>query len=161
MPGIVSRAAAHKGCSFVEIIQNCIVYNDGAFDSFAEKDVKDEQQLELVHGKPMIFGKAKNKGIRFNPKTMSLEIVTIGENGITADDIIVHDETNRMLAVMLCQLEPPNFPVPIGVIYNNPAPQPYETAVWAQIATAKEKLKGKPADLNAMLRKGATWTVAG
>ncbi len=161
MPGIVARAAAHKGCSFVEIIQNCIVYNDGAFDSFAEKDVKDEQQLELVHGKPMIFGKAKNKGIRFNPKTMSLEIVTIGENGITADDIIVHDETNRMLAVMLCQLEPPNFPVPIGVIYNNPAAQPYETAVWAQIATAKEKLKGKPADLNAMLRKGATWTVAG
>ncbi len=161
MPAVLGRAAAHKGCSFVEIIQNCIVYNDGAFDSFAEKDVKDEQQLELVHGKPMIFGKAKNKGIRFSPKTMSLEVVTIGENGITADDIIVHDETNRMLAVMLCQLEPPNFPVPIGVLYNNPAEKPYESAVWTQIAAAKEKLKGKPADLNAMLRKGATWTVAG
>jgi 2-oxoglutarate ferredoxin oxidoreductase subunit beta len=159
MPAVLSRAAAHKGCSFVEIIQNCIVYNDGAFDSFAEKDVKDDQQLELQHGKPMIFGKAKNKGIRFNPKSMSLEVVTIGENGITAADIIVHDETNRMLAVMLCQLEPPNFPVPIGVLYCNPA-KSYEDAVWAQMAAAKEKLKGKPADLNAMLRKGATWTVA-
>jgi 2-oxoglutarate ferredoxin oxidoreductase subunit beta len=160
MPAVLARAAAHKGCSFVEIIQNCIVYNDGVFDSFAEKDVKDEQQLELAHGKPMIFGKARNKGIHFNPKTMSLEAVTIGENGITADDIVVHDETNRMLAVMLCQLEPPNFPVPIGVLYNNPAEKAYENAVWAQIATAKEKLKGQPADLNAMLRKGATWTVA-
>src|SRR5262249_20220652 len=127
--------------------------------SFAEKDVKEEQQLELQHGKPMLFGKDKKKGIRFNPKTMSLEVVTIGENGITADDILVHDETNRMLAVMLCQLEPPALPVPMGVIYCNPA-KTYEDAVWTQVAQAKEKLKGKPADLNAMLRKGATWTVA-
>ena len=160
MPAIVARAQAHKGCSFVEIIQNCIVYNDGAFDHFAEKDVKDEQQLELQHGKPMLFGKGKTKGIRFNPKSMSLEVVTIGENGITADDIIVHDETNRMLAVLLCQLEPPNFPVPIGVLYCNPA-KPYDEAVTTQNAAAKERLKGKPADLNAMLRRGATWTVAG
>jgi 2-oxoglutarate ferredoxin oxidoreductase subunit beta len=159
MPGVLSRAAAHKGCSFVEIIQNCIVYNDGAFDSFAEKDVKDDQQLELQHGKPMIFGKAKNKGIHFNPKSMSLEVIEIGKDGKTLDDVIVHDETNRMLAVMLCQLEQPNFPVPIGVLYCNPA-KAYEDAVWGQIATAKEKLMGKPADLNAMLRKGATWTVA-
>ena len=121
--------------------------------------MKDEQQLEFHHGKPMIFGKAKNKGIHFNPKSMSLEVIEIDKDGKTIDDVIVHDETNRMLAVMLCQLEPPNFPVPIGVLYNNPA-KPYEDAVWAQVAVAKEKLKRKPADLNAMLRKGATWTVA-
>jgi 2-oxoglutarate ferredoxin oxidoreductase subunit beta len=159
MPVVLSRAAAHKGCSFVEIIQNCIVYNDGAFDSFAEKEVKDDQQLELQHGKPMIFGKAKNKGIHFNPKSMSLEVIEIGKDGKTLEDVVVHDEANRMLAVMLCQLEPPNFPVPIGVLYCNPA-KAYEDAVWAQVAEAKKKLNGKQADLNAMLRKGATWTVA-
>jgi 2-oxoglutarate ferredoxin oxidoreductase subunit beta len=143
----------------VEIIQNCIVYNDGAFDSFAEKAVKDEHQLELVHGKPMLFARG-TKGIRFNPKAMALEVATIGENGITEADILVHDETNRMLGVMLCQLEPPEFPVPIGVLHCAPAEKSYEEGVWAQIEAAKKRLAGKPADLDAMLRKGATWTVA-
>jgi len=160
MPALLARAAAHKGCSFVEIIQNCLVYNDGVFDHFAEKDVKEEQQLELTHGQPMLFGKGKTKGIRFNPKTMSLEVIEIGKDGHTLEDVIVHDETNRVLAVMLCQLEPPNFPVPIGVLHCNPG-KPYEDAVWAQVTAAKAKLAGKPADLNAMLRRGATWTVAG
>ena len=108
----------------------------------------------------MLFGKGKTKGIRFNPKTMSLEVIEIGKDGHTLEDVIVHDETNRVLAVMLCQLEPPNFPVPIGVLHCNPG-KPYEDAVWAQVTAAKAKLAGKPADLNAMLRRGATWTVAG
>ena len=159
MPKVLARAAAHKGCSFVEIIQNCIVYNDGAFDHFAEKDVKDTGQLELEHGKPMLFAKG-TKGIRFNPKSMQLEAVSVGEGGAALSDIVVHDETNRMLATMLTQLEPPNFPVPIGVIYCAPGPA-YEESVWGQMKAAKDRLKGKPADLNAMLRRGATWTVTG
>jgi 2-oxoglutarate ferredoxin oxidoreductase subunit beta len=158
MPKVLKRAAEHKGCSFVEIIQNCIVYNDGAFDHFAEKEVKDEGQLELEHGKPLLYAKG-GKGIRFNPKTMSLEPFKLGENGMSAADAIVHDETNRMLAVMLCQMEPPEFPVPIGVLYCSPGPS-YEEAVWGQIADARQRLAGKPADLNALLRRGATWTVA-
>ncbi len=160
MPGVLKRAAVHKGCSFVEIIQNCIVYNDAVFDGFTAKDVQADMQLELEHGKPMLFGRNEDKGLRFNPKTMTLEIVEIGKNGITVEDAIVHDEKNRTLAVLLAQLEPPTFPVPIGVLYCNPA-TPYEQAVRAQVTAAKAKLNGRKPDLNALLRRGATWSVAG
>jgi 2-oxoglutarate ferredoxin oxidoreductase subunit beta len=160
MPVVLKRAAAHKGCSFVEIIQNCIVYNDGVFDHFTEKEVKDVMQLELEHGKPMLFGKNNEKGLRFNPKTMTLDVIEVGKDGITADDVIVHDEKNRMLATLLAQMEPPDYPVPIGVLYCNPEPA-YETVVAQQVAAAKSKLNGNKADVNALLRKGATWTVTG
>ncbi len=158
LPGVLARAAAHKGCSFVEIIQNCIVYNDGVFDHFAEKDVKEEKQLELENGKPILFGKGKTKGLRFNAKSMTLEVVELGKDGVTLEDIIVHDEKNKMLATMLTQCEPPDFPVPIGVLYCNPA-TPYDEAVWAQNTAAKAKLAGKTPDINALLRRGATWKV--
>jgi 2-oxoglutarate ferredoxin oxidoreductase subunit beta len=160
MPEVLKRAAAHKGCSFIEIIQNCIVYNDGVFDHFTEKEVKDVMQLELEDGKPMLFGKNREKGLRFNPKSMTLEVIDVGAGGHTVDDVIVHDEKNRMLATLLAQLEPPDYPVPIGVLYCNPAPA-YEAVVTGQVAAAKAKLNGKKADLNALLRKGATWTVTG
>jgi hypothetical protein len=103
--------------------------------------MKDEQQLELGHGKPMLFGKNK-KNDRSNSMSMPFEVVTTGENGVSADDILVHDETNRMLAVLLCQLEPPDFPVPIGVLYCNPA-KPYEDAVWAQVCRRQGEAQGQ------------------
>src|SRR5579862_7058514 len=78
---LFARAHAHKGASFVELIQNCIVYNDGIFDDFVAKEFAAERQLHVVHGQPLIFGKAKNKGLRLNPQNLSLETVTLGENG--------------------------------------------------------------------------------
>ena len=95
MPKVLTRAHDHKGASFVEIFQNCIVYNDGVFSDFAEKKSATDTQLHLEHGKPLIFGKEGNKGIRINHDIFDLEVVTIGEKGITTGDILVHDETNR------------------------------------------------------------------
>jgi len=159
LPALLARAHAHEGCSFVEIIQNCIVYNDGAFEHFTEKEVKADMQLECVHGEPLRFGKDKEKGLRLNTQSLELEVVTIGENGVTEADIIVHDETNRTIAGALARMEPPHFPVAIGVLYCDPAEHSYEQAVHAQneAIAAKAPTKG---DMNALLRRGATWDVA-
>lgn len=153
---VFMRARDHKGASFVEIIQNCIVYNDGAFSDFAEKAVADENQLHVKHGQPMIWGKAKNRGLRLNAKTLSLESVIIGENGVTADDILVHDEKNKVLATLLVALRPPSFPEVLGVIYCDPAPS-YEQQVKAQNEAAMAK---GPGDIDKLLRGGKTWTVS-
>lgn len=155
LPGTLERARDHKGASFVEIYQNCIVFNDKVFEHFTNKKGAADTQLHVEHGKPMIFGKEKNKGIRFNMDQFAMEVVTIGENGITEDDILVHDETNKMMAHMLVQLTAPDFPVVCGVIYCDPA-ETYNDAVHNQMDEAK---KAKPADFNALIRQGRTWTV--
>lgn len=156
LPVIMQRAKEHKGTSFVEIYQNCIVYNDGVFAEFAEKDVAADRQLLVEHGKPMIFGADSNKGLRMNPETFSMEVVTIGENGITEADILVHDEKNGVIANMLSSLQGPHFPVALGVLYCNPDVS-YEQAVMAQEAHARENAKVKT--INDLLRTGHTWTV--
>ncbi len=155
LPGVLARAHAHKGTSFVEIFQNCIVYNDGAFSDFTEKAVAQDMQIHVEHGQPLIFGKARDKGLRMKPGAVELEIVTIGENGVGEADLLVHDETNRTLAGLLCRLEPPQ-PVAVGVLYCDPAPT-YEAAVAEQAAAARAK--GPLPSLNDLLRSGHTWTV--
>ncbi|MDX2143166.1 MAG: 2-oxoacid:ferredoxin oxidoreductase subunit beta, partial [Rhodospirillaceae bacterium] len=149
------RAKDHKGASFIEIIQNCIVYNDGVFSDFAEKAVAADMQLHVKHGQPMIYGKAKNKGLKLNAKTFALEIVTLGENGVTEADLLVHDEKNKVLASLLVSLRPPAFPEILGVIYCDPA-APYEQQVKAQDDAARAK---GPGDLDKLLRAGKTWAV--
>ena len=156
MPGVLARAHEHKGASFVEIFQNCIVYNDGAFKHFTDKSVAADMQVHVEHGKPLTFGKDGEKGLRMKSGLAELEVVTIGEDGVTEADILVHDETNKMLAMMLTSMEPPNFPVALGVVYCNPSTN-YDKAVYAQIDAAKAKSDG--ADLNTLLRQGHTWTV--
>jgi 2-oxoglutarate ferredoxin oxidoreductase subunit beta len=152
----LTRAHGHRGTSFVEIFQNCVVFNDGVFDDFTEKTVAPDRQLLVEHGKPLIYGREKNLGLRFNPQVMQLEAVKIGENGVTEKDILVHDETNRSLATMLVALEPPGFPVALGVIYCDPA-STYDQDVYAQLETAGA-WKGE-ADLSALLKQDRTWTV--
>lgn len=156
LPVVLKRAYEHKGASFVEIFQNCIVYNDDAFASFTEKDVAADAQLHIEHGKPMVFGKNKDKGIRIKPGALELEAVQLGQNGITEKDLLLHDETNRVVAFLLAQMEPPKFPVALGVLYCNPAP-PYEELVVGQIEEAKKRQP--TAELNALLRRGTTWRV--
>jgi len=153
---LFARAHAHKGASFVELIQNCIVYNDGVFEDFVAKEFAAERQLHVKHGQPMIYGKAKNKGLRLNTQTFALEAVTIGENGVTEKDILVHDEKNRTLALLLSGLRPPNGPEVLGVIYCDPMPS-YETAIQAQDAQARAK---GPGDLDKLMRAGNTWAVS-
>ena len=154
MTGVFKRAYANKGASFVEVFQNCVVFNDGVFDNFISKDVAADTQLHLEHGLPLLFGKQREKGLRLRPGKLELEVVTLGENGVVLDDILVHDEKNLVMAQMLAGLEPPEFPVALGVLYCNPIPS-YDSEVYAQIAAA-----GPPSDdLNALLRKGRTWKV--
>ena len=156
MPTVLKRAHSHKGASFVEIFQNCIVYNDGAFSHFSEKKSALDTQLHVEHGKPLLFGKEKNKGIRVNRERLELQIVNIGEDGITLEDVLVHDEANRTLAGWLASMEAPDFPVAIGVLYCNPS-ESYDAAVQRQISEAKKKNPSQ--SLNDLLQSGHTWTV--
>ena len=156
LPEVFKRAHEHNGASFVEIFQNCIVYNDGVFGEFTARDVADDSQIILEHGKPLIFGKEKNLGLRVKPDLFEMEVVTIGKDGISEKDILVHDETNRGLADMLARMEPPSLPVAIGVIFCHPTPS-YEDGVKGHMNEAKKHGDGK--DINALLRRGHTWTI--
>ena len=152
--GTLKRAHQHKGSSFVEILQNCIVFNKDVFDDIVSKKTASERQLVLENGAPMIFGAERNKGLMLNVKTLSLDVVTIGENGVSEDDILVHDETNLVVANLLAALSRETHPVPMGVIYCNPG----ETFASKMVFD-----KADPKDvLNAMgdlLRDGHTWSV--
>ena len=156
LPEVFKRARAHIGTSFVEVFQNCIVYNDGVYDYFTEKDAVPDNQILVEHGKPLLYGKDKQKGLRVKPGHFEIESVTIGENGITEADILIHDETNKMLATMLCAMQPPALPMAIGVIYCNPGPT-YDEGLAAQVTEAKRA--GAKPSLNELLRKGPTWTI--
>jgi len=154
---ILERAHAHKGTSFVEIYQNCPVYNDGIFDLVKDKKNAANARLMLEHGQPMLFGADKEKGLRLNMQTLSLEIVTIGENGVSLEDILVHDETNITIAQMISRIHSPEFPEPFGVLYCNPT-HAFVDDVYAQRIAVRET-KG-PSDVNSILRSGLTWTVS-
>jgi 2-oxoglutarate/2-oxoacid ferredoxin oxidoreductase subunit beta len=148
----LKRAHAHRGASFVEILQNCNIFNDGAFNDLSDKAIKAEHQLVLEHGKPLIFGKNRDKGIRMNGQRA--EVVALG-NGVTEKDLVVHDETNLALAFMLGNFEAP-MPAPIGVFYATSRPT-YDAATNAQLAEAKAK-QGV-GDVAALLKRGDVWTV--
>ena len=156
LPTVFRRAKEHKGTSLVEIFQNCIVYNDNVFGSFTDREVAEERQVHLEHGQPMVFGKDRDKGLRLDPARLRLEAVTLGENGITEADLLVHDETNAMLAQLLAAMEPPALPVALGVLYCDPEPS-YESLIAEQ--RAKRPEQGGPAGIDALLRAGHTWTV--
>jgi 2-oxoglutarate ferredoxin oxidoreductase subunit beta len=146
------RAHGHRGASFVEILQNCNVFNDGAFDELTDKARKSDHTLVLEHGKPMIFGRDRQKGIRL--RGFVPEVVTLGD-GVSEADLLVHDERDSTIAAFLSRLGPPDFPTPIGVLYAVDRPT-YDQAAAEQIAAAKARAK---ADLGALLRRGETWVV--
>jgi 2-oxoglutarate/2-oxoacid ferredoxin oxidoreductase subunit beta len=150
---VLKRARGHRGTAFVEIYQNCVVFNDGVFDEFTAKDVAADRQLVVEHGRPMLFGKDRNHGIRMRPGTLSLEVVTLGEQGVAESDVLVHDQTNRLMAQMLAALKPPEFPVALGVLYDDPAPS-YEVELGHLLA--RDQAKGT---LDTLLRGAQTWTV--
>ena len=158
LPVVMKRAHAHKGASFVEIFQNCIVYNDGVFSHFTDRSIAADTQVHLEHGKPVIFGADGDKGIRLDTKTLKLEVVTIGENGVTEADILVHDETNKTLATLLACLQPPEFPVALGVLYCEAGPE-YTAAVYEQVEAVKSKKPAVP--MAELLHSGHTWQVGG
>jgi 2-oxoglutarate ferredoxin oxidoreductase subunit beta len=156
MGEMLRRVATHTGTAFLEIYQNCNVFNDGAFDSFTDKDAKAQRQLRVEHGKPLVFGANGEKGLRVNPRNLSLEVVAIGENGVTLDEIVVHDETSATLAYMLARMPYPEYPVALGVLYAVTRPT-YDETVRKQQESAVNKLGA--GDLQALLKSGNTWQV--
>jgi 2-oxoglutarate ferredoxin oxidoreductase subunit beta len=152
---VIKRAAEHRGTSFVEVYQNCNVFNDGAFFTYTEKETKDENVVAIEHGKPMIFGKAKDKGIRLDGFTPT--VVSLADGSFSASDLIVHNEKDTMLSFILARMSNlPNLPRPVGVIYSVERPL-YEVEVTRQIETAVQK-KGE-GDLAKLLNSGDTWMI--
>ncbi len=152
---VLKRAAAHKGTSFVEIYQNCNIFNDKAFEYATGKDTKADATLILEHGKPLLFGADKKKGIRLNG--LNPEVVTLGD-GIKEDDLLFHDERAHepTLAHMLARLYHPEFPEPIGVFRAVEKPT-YEEMLDQQVKAAKEA-KGV-GEIAALFERGDVWTV--
>ncbi|QNA83651.1 2-oxoacid:ferredoxin oxidoreductase subunit beta [Sphingomonas sp. So64.6b] len=154
LPSVLKAAHAHKGASFIEIYQNCIVYNDDVFASFTDKDKAQAGQLWVEHGQPLLFA-GGTKGIALDQERLILKIVDVVDGDWAAAKVIVHDQTNRAVAHMLVELPLGTFPVALGVIYNDPAPT-FESAVVAQNKQASE---GKKPDLQKLLSQGQTWQV--
>jgi 2-oxoglutarate ferredoxin oxidoreductase subunit beta len=153
---MLKRAAEHRGTSFIEVYQNCNVFNDGAFDYATDRETKADTTIELEHGKPLIFGKNRDKGIRLNG--MNPEVVELGK-GISEDDLLFHDEQapEPSLAYLLSRMSYPEFPEPIGVFraVNHPM---YDDLLNAQVVEAR-KARGD-GDLSKLFNSGETWTVA-
>jgi len=146
------RAALHKGISFVEVYQNCNIFNDGAFAAFYDKDVRQDKMVYLEDGKPLRFGKENQHGIRLNG--FQPEIV---ENAASDEGLLIHDphQRNISLANILVGMDYPEYPVPIGVFRDIEGPV-FDTLVQEQVDAAVAKGRG---DLEAILNAGETWVV--
>jgi len=157
---MMHRAGDHSGAAFLEVLQNCNIFNDGAWRDFTDKSVKEDRMLVLKHGEPMIFGAEKNKGIRLNG--LEPEVVTIGENGVSVADLWVHDETDpdATRTQILSRMWWPDFPVPVGVFRRVPRPT-HDQLLVEQVESAKAARAAKgPVDLQKLLAAGETWTVS-
>ncbi len=156
---MMHRAGEHTGAAFLEVLQNCNIFNDGAWRDFTDKSVKEDRMLVLRQGEPMIFGAEKNKGIRLNG--LRPEVVTIGEDGVSVADLWVHDETDSdaTRTQILSRMWWPDFPVPVGVFRRVPRPT-HDQLLIEQIEGAKAARAAKgPVDLQKLLASGETWTV--
>jgi len=153
---VFEEAAKHEGTSVVEVLQNCVIFNDGIHAEISDPKMREERQIFLKHGEPMIFGNLKDKGLIFE-KGM-LKAVKIGENGITREDILVHDVTEPYgyLHQQLIGMKLPDLPVAMGVIRAVKAPV-YDQMMEKQIAEVKSKAKIKSID--ELLHSGNTWVV--
>ncbi|MFH1278146.1 MAG: 2-oxoacid:ferredoxin oxidoreductase subunit beta [Candidatus Eisenbacteria bacterium] len=151
----LERAAKHEGTAFVEIYQNCNIFNDGAFDHLKAKDVRSDRVIELMDGEPLVFGENRDKGIRLD--RCHLEVVTLG-NGITEEDLVVHDEKSPYpnLGFMLAHMDYPEFPVGVGVFRDVGRPT-YDRLLHDQV-NAAVKEKGDQT-LEEILKSGECWTI--
>jgi 2-oxoglutarate ferredoxin oxidoreductase subunit beta len=154
MTEVMFEAAKHDGTSVIEILQNCIIFADKTHNSITSKEFRDDSQLHLKNGEPMIFGKNMDKGIRFHEG--KLEVVEIGKNGITVDDLLIHDQYQQDpgMHLMISKMATPNYPVAMGVIRSAMYPT-YDDMVVDQITYAKENSPIKCVD--DLLNSGDTW----
>ncbi len=150
MGDILLAAAKHAGAAFVEVFQNCVIFNDGTWESFSDRQVRDDNDLYLENGKPMVFGKNSDRGIIMGKS--GLEVVELGEQ-YSLDDLVVHDTSSLSLAWMLSRLE---YPMPLGVIFDVSRPT-YGEMMWSQVEKAKAT-RGE-GDLHKLYAASDTWVV--
>lgn len=145
MTEVMKQAYLHEGFSVVEVLQNCVIFNDKTHAAITSKETKLNNQILLEHGKPMLFGENNNKGLRLNG--LNLEVVTIGENGISEEDILVHDASakSNVLHNLLIQMKLPEFPIAMGVIRNADA-NVYDKAFFEQMQHQEQLSKYKSLD---------------
>lgn len=156
MKEVFIEAALHKGTAVVEVLQNCVIFNDDVHENITGKDVKADHQIYLKHGKPMIFGMNREKGLML--RNNRLEVVVIGENGITEKDLLVHDAccADASLHYNLARMEQPEFPVAMGTIRAVPK-EVYEELLYRQIEDSEEKSQVKCMD--DLLKSGNTFVI--
>lgn len=156
MTEVMFEAARHDGTSVIEILQNCVIFADKTHAAVTDKEVRDDAQIHLKNGEPMVFGKSKDKGIML--KGTQLEVVQLGEGGITEDDLLVHDQYQQDpgIHLMLAKMAPPHYPVAVGVIRSTMYPT-YDDLVVDQINYAQATSKIKNVD--DLLNSGDTWEI--
>ena len=153
---ILVEAAKHDGTALVEVMQNCVIFNDKTHAEISDREVRADRTIVLRHGQPMIFGKNKDKGLILDG--MRLKVVTIGQDGITADDILVHnaEEENHGIHMMLCEMQWPELPVALGVI-RNVKDRTYDDMVRDQVL---EIANNSPIRcMEDLLHSGSTWEI--
>lgn len=153
---VMVEAAKHDGTSVVEILQNCVIFNDNAYDFLTDREHREDRIITLRHGEKMVFGKNRDKGLILSG--LSLKVVTIGQGGFTMDDILVHDAFNPNPGVhmMLANMEYPEYPVAMGVI-RNVKDTTYDDNVRDQVLEVMKDAKIKSVD--DLLNSGETWDV--
>ncbi|MDT9597891.1 2-oxoacid:ferredoxin oxidoreductase subunit beta [Sphingosinicella rhizophila] len=154
LPDVLKAAHSHKGASFVEIFQNCIVYNDDVFAPFTAKEFAADKQLWLKAGEPMLFANGA-KGLTLDRESLRVKVVDVVDGEWQSAGVIVHEPANKMIAHMLVDMPFGAFPMALGVIYEHPAPS-FEDAVVEQNAQAST---GKVPDLQALVSRGQSWEV--
>ncbi len=156
MAQVMAEGYHHEGTAFMEVLQNCQIFNNGAFDSFLDKEVREDKTIMLEHGKPMIFGKNKDKALRFNSQIFSLEVVETAK--VAPEEILVHNAEldNPALHAMLSAMKGPDFPVAFGVIRRVKKPV-YEKLLHQQEEDVIQS-KGK-GNLEELLQGRETWRI--
>ncbi len=153
---IFSEAAKHKGTSVIEVLQNCVIFNDGIHDTVGGKEVRDERTIILKQGEPMVFGQSNEQGLML--EGLKLKVVKLGENGVTEKDLLVHDahESNPGIHYMLANMRYPDYPMALGIIRSVQG-ETYEKAVVNQIEEVRKTSRIKSMD--DLLSSGSTWKV--
>jgi 2-oxoglutarate ferredoxin oxidoreductase subunit beta len=156
MQQVMTEAGKHKGTSLIEILQNCVIFFNKVHADVTSRDTKEDKQLYLQHGKPMIFGKESDKGIVL--RGTKLEVVKIGENGITESDLLVHDanQWETGIHVLLANMSPPDFPVALGVI-RSVSDFTYELEM--ERIMNEERNSSPIKNMDDLLNSGKTWNI--
>ena len=152
---VMQGAAEHEGSTFVQILQNCVIFNKDAFSFVTDRDNKTENAVYLEHGKPLVYGKNRDKGLRLNG--LKLEVVKVGEGGVSEAECLVYDETDESMAFLFSRMDDKTFPTPMGIFRRRNVGRSLEHGVHAQVALARQQ-KGD-GDLMKLIHSGDVWRV--